>query len=253
MYKLNGKTVFITGASSGIGAACARSFAAHGARLVLAARRLDRLRDLAGSLDIAVHYFALDVRDRAAVEAAVAGLPPELAAIDVLVNNAGLARGVGKIQDADVTDWEEMVDTNVKGLLYVSRAVIAGMVSRQVGHIINIGSLAGHEVYPGGSVYCATKASVKSISQGMRMDLLGTPIRVTSVDPGLVQTEFSEVRFHGDATRAGKVYAGLQPLTADDIADIVLFCATRPPHVDIADVLVMPTAQASAQLVARTS
>lgn len=253
MYKLNGKTVFITGASSGIGAACARSFAAHGARLVLAARRLDRLRDLAGSLDIAVHYFALDVRDRAAVEAGVAGLPPDFAAIDVLVNSAGLARGVGKIQDADVTDWEEMVDTNVKGLLYVSRAVIPGMVSRQVGHIINIGSLAGHEVYPGGSVYCATKASVKSISQGMRMDLLGTPIRVTSVDPGLVQTEFSEVRFHGDATRAGKVYAGLQPLTADDIADIVLFCATRPPHVDIADVLVMPTAQASAQLVARTS
>ncbi len=252
MDTLTGKTVFITGASSGIGAACARSFAAHGARLVLAARRLDRLRDLASSLDAAVHYFALDVRDRAAVEAAVAALPPELAAIDVLLNNAGLARGVGKIQDADVDDWEEMVDTNVKGLLYASRAVIPGMVRRQSGHIINIGSLAGHEVYPGGSVYCATKASVKSISQGMRMDLLGTPIRVTSVDPGLVQTEFSEVRFHGDVIRAGKVYAGLQPLTAEDVADIVLFCATRPPHVDIADVLVMPTAQASAQLVART-
>lgn len=253
MESLKNKIVFVTGASSGIGEACARAFATHGARLLLAARRLERLREIASSLPVASHVFRLDVRDRAAVEAVLEELPAGFADIDILVNNAGLARGLDKIQEADVADWEEMIDTNVKGLLYVSRAVIPGMVERKRGHIINIGSLAGHEVYPSGSVYCATKASVKVISQGMRMDLVGLPIRVTSIDPGLVETEFSAVRFHGDTVRATKVYQGLEPLCASDIADIAIFCATRPAHVDIADVLVMPTAQASAQLVARKS
>ncbi len=245
------RIVFITGASAGIGAACARLFAAQGARLLLAARREEQLHEVAAGLGAQTHSLVLDVRNRGAVERAIGDLPAEWTAIDILVNNAGLARGLGRIHDAEIQDWEEMIDTNVKGLLYVSRAVIPGMINRGRGHVINIGSLAGHEVYPGGIVYCATKASVNSISQGMRVDLLGTPIRVTSVDPGLVQTDFSFVRFHGDADRAAKVYQGLQPLTPDDVADVVLFCATRPPHVDIADVILMPTAQASAQLVAR--
>jgi len=256
MTSLRNKVVFITGASSGIGLACARIFAADGARILITARRVDRLAKLADELraahGVSVHAFALDVRDSGAVERTIAGLPPELSAIDVLVNNAGLSRGLDKIHEGKISDWEEMIDTNIKGLLYVSRAVIPGMVKRNAGHIINIGSIAGHELYPGGNVYCGTKFAVKAISQGMRIDLVATPIRVSSVDPGMVETEFSLVRYHGDKERADKTYKGFTPLTPDDIADAVHYCATRPPHVNINDMIVMPQAQAGVLVVHRT-
>lgn len=249
MYSLRDKIVFITGASAGIGASCARAFAAQGAKVLMSARRLDRIEALAAELKkehgVAAHAFQLDVRDQPAVEKAMAGLPPEWQAIEVLVNNAGLSRGLDKLHEGRLQDWEEMIDTNVKGLLYVSHAVIPGMVKRGVGHIINLGSIAGVEVYPGGNVYCATKAAVRSISQGMRLDLLGTPLRVTNVQPGMVETEFSMVRFHGDQARADKVYGGLTPLTPDDIADAIVYAATRPPHVNIVEMLITPQAQAS--------
>ena len=255
MTSLRDKIVFITGASSGIGMSCARIFAADGARILMAARRLDRLNKLAAELRAAakvpVHAFALDVRDQPAVERAIGGLPPEWAAIDVLINNAGLSRGLDKIHEAKISDWEEMIDTNIKGLLYVSRAVIPGMVKRGAGHVINIGSIAGHELYPGGNVYCGTKFAVKAISQGMRIDLVATPIRVSSVDPGMVETEFSLVRYHGDKEKADKTYKGFKPLSPDDIADAVHYCATRPPHVNINDMIVMPQAQAGVLVVNR--
>jgi serine 3-dehydrogenase len=187
----------------------------------------------------------LDVRDREKVAGAVAGLPPRWQEIDILVNNAGLSRGLDKVQEGLHSDWEEMIDTNVKGLLWVSRAVMPGMVARDRGHVINIGSIAGRQVYPGGNVYCATKYAVRALNQGMRIDLLGTRVRCSSVDPGLVETEFSEVRFHGDTERAGKTYRNFPPLTAADIAETVLFCATRPPHVNIQEVLIMPQDQAA--------
>jgi serine 3-dehydrogenase len=252
MYSLRDRIVFITGASSGIGASCARAFAAQGARVLMAARRLERVQVLAAKVQkehgVTAHAFQLDVRDQPAVEKAMAGLPPEWQAIEVLVNNAGLSRGLDKLHESDLQDWEEMIDTNVKGLLYVSRAVIPGMVKRGVGHIINLGSIAGVEAYPGGSVYCATKAAVRLISQSLRMDLLGTPLRVTNIQPGMVETEFSMVRFHGDQSRANKVYEGLQPLTGDDIADLIVFAATRSPHVNINEMTVMSVAQASVTL-----
>ena len=250
MYTLRDRIVFITGASSGIGAACARAFAAQGAKMLMAARRSERIQILAGELQkehgVAAHAFQLDVRDQPSVEKAVTGLPPEWEAIEVLVNNAGLSRGLDKLHEGKLQDWEEMIDTNVKGLLYVSRAVIPGMVKRGAGHIINLGSIAGIEAYPGGNVYCATKAAVRLLSQGLRMDLLGTPLRVSNVEPGMVETEFGLVRFHGDEARADKVYEGITPLTPDDIADAIVYCATRAPHVNIAEMIVMPTAQASA-------
>jgi len=255
MYSLKNKVVFITGASSGIGRSCARAFAGKGARLVLAARRLQRLEELAVELkrkpgeDILL--LAMDVRDQPAMERAVNGLPPEWTAIDVLVNNAGLSRGLDKVYEGKLDDWEEMIDVNIKGLLYVSRAVIPGMVKRGNGHIINIGSIAGREVYPGGNVYCATKFAVDALSKGMRLDLSGTGLRVSQVSPGMVETEFSLVRFRGDKERAGKVYQGLTPLSPDDIADAIVYCATRPPHVNISEMLVMPTAQASTTMVHR--
>jgi 3-hydroxy acid dehydrogenase/malonic semialdehyde reductase len=252
---LKDRLVFITGASSGIGMSCARAFAAAGARLLLAARRVDRLEALAAELEaghgVACRVFELDVRRRAAVEAAVAGLPAEWAEIDVLVNNAGLSRGLDKIHEGLVDDWDEMVDTNVKGLLYITRAVLPGMVRRGRGHVINIGSIAGHEVYPGGAVYCATKYGVNAISRAMRLDLSGTGVRVTSVDPGLVETEFSRVRFHGDEARAAKVYQGFEPLEPDDVAEAVVWCASRPARVNVSELIVMPTAQASTTLVSR--
>ncbi len=255
MSSLRGKIVFVTGASSGIGRSCARAFAAQGAWLLLAARREDRVRKLAEelkSLHGAESYvFALDVRDQPAVERAVAGLPAGWREVDVLVNNAGLSRGLDKLHEGLLADWEEMIDTNVKGLLYVSRAVIPGMVERGRGQVINIGSVAGYEVYPGGNVYCATKFAVRALSQALRLDLSGTPIRVSEVAPGMVETEFSQVRFHGDEARAAKVYQGLTPLSPDDIADAVVWCATRPPHVNISAVHIMPTAQASATMVHR--
>jgi serine 3-dehydrogenase len=252
MYSLRDRIVFITGASSGIGASCARAFAAQGARVLMAARRLERVQVLAAKVQkehgVTAHAFQLDVRDQPAVEKAMAGLPPEWQAIEVLVNNAGLSRGLDKLHESDLQDWEEMIDTNVKGLLYVSRAVIPGMVKRGVGHIINLGSIAGVEAYPGGNVYCATKAAVRLLSQGLRMDLLGTPLRVTNIQPGMVETEFSMVRFHGDQPRADKVYEGLQPLSSDDIADLIVFAATRSPHVNINEMTVMSVAQASVTL-----
>ncbi len=255
MYSLKGKIVLITGASSGIGRSCGRAFAAKGARLILAARRLDRLTELSAELRLTpgrnVLLLKLDVRRQAAVAQAINKLPRAWDSIDVLVNNAGLSRGLDKLYEGKIGDWEEMIDTNIKGLLYVSRAVIPGMVKRGAGHIINIGSIAGHEVYPGGNVYCATKFAVNALSKGLRLDLSGTGLRVSQVSPGLVETEFSLVRFRGDKERAAKVYQGLTPLSPDDIADAVVYCATRPPHVNVSEIIVMPTAQASTTLVHR--
>ena len=249
MVSLKNAVVFVTGASSGIGEACARVFAREGASLLLAARRKERIDRLARELEtdyhIRTHTMQLDVRDRNAVDAAIGGLPAEWRAIRVLINNAGLARGFSKVHEGSVQDWEEMIDTNVKGLLYVSRAVIPGMVERKTGHVINIGSIAGHQVYPNGNVYCASKFAVRALTEGLKMDLLGTGVRVCSVSPGLVETEFSVVRFHGDAQRASKTYENMRPLRGEDIAEVALFCALRPPHVDISEVIVMPTDQAS--------
>jgi len=243
--------VLITGASVGIGAACARLFAQQGARLVLCARRAEPLQVLVDSLTTPVHSFTLDVRDRTQVETTLAALPPEWAEIDVLINNAGLSRGLDRLPVGSIDDWEEMIDTNVKGLLYVTRALVPGMVARGRGHVINLGSLAGHQTYPGGNVYCATKAAVRVLSEGLKQDLLGTPIRVTSVDPGLVETDFSRVRFRGDESRASKVYQGLTPLTPQDVAEVIYFCASRPAHVNISELLLMPTDQSGSTLVHR--
>lgn len=255
MVSIQDQIVLITGASSGIGAACARLFAEAGTQLILAARRFDRLETLANELkqnfNSQIHLLELDVRDRAQVESAVASLPAEWANIDILINNAGLSRGLDKLQEGSIEDWEEMIDTNIKGLLYVTRSIVPGMVSRGRGHVINIGSVAGHQTYPKGNVYCGTKAAVRAISEGLKQDLLGTPVRVSSVDPGLVETEFSMVRFHGDTDRANTVYQGLTPLTPADVADVVLFCATRPAHVNLSEILMLPTDQSGATLVHR--
>lgn len=252
MTAFNGKIVFITGASSGIGEACAHSFAAAGASLLLAARRKDRLEKSATDLRRLgapnVHLLQLDVTQPMAVAGAIAGLPEEWKAIEILINNAGLSRGLDKLYAGQIDDWEEMIDTNVKGLLYVTRAVVPGMVSRGRGHIINIGSTAGEITYPGGAVYCATKAAERAISDGLRQDVLGTPVRVTSVDPGMVETEFSEVRFRGDTDRAAKVYQGLTPLTPADVADAILWATTRPAHVNIARISLTPIDQANSLL-----
>lgn len=246
---LKDKTVFITGASAGIGQACARRFSQAGARVILAARRLDRLTTLAADLPHPAHLVELDIRDQQAVTDAVANLPDDWRDIDVLINNAGLGRGLDKLHQGDIGDWNEMIDTNIKGLLYISRAILPGMVARGRGHVINIGSIAGHEVYPGGNVYCATKHAVDAITKGMRIDLVDTPVRVSTIDPGLVQTEFSIVRFHGDTDRAESVYQGYKPLTGDDIAETAVWIADRPEHVQIAEVIVFPTAQASSMVI----
>ncbi|MEH2425445.1 MAG: SDR family oxidoreductase [Nostoc sp.] len=255
MTSLENQIILITGASSGIGTACARIFAGAGAKLILAARRLERLQQLADTLNkdfsTEIHLLQLDVRDRTAVESAISTLPSAWSDIDILINNAGLSRGLDKLHEGSFQDWEDMIDTNVKGLLYLSRYVVPGMVSRDRGHVVNLGSIAGHQTYPGGNVYCASKAAVRAISEGLKQDLLGTRVRVTSVDPGMVETEFSEVRFHGDTERANKVYQGVTPLTADDVADVIFFCVTRSPHVNINEVVLMPVDQASATLVNR--
>jgi len=251
MTDLTNKIVLVTGASSGIGRATARRFSEAGARVIIAARREDRLMELATQLKTDCYVLKLNVRDRAEVEAAMASLPPDWQAIDILVNNAGLSRGLWKLHEGQHDGWEDMIDTNVKGLLYVSRAVIPGMVARGRGHIVNIGSIAGHEVYPGGNVYCASKFAVDAITRGLRMDLVDTPLRVTTIDPGMVETEFSEVRFYGDKERADQVYKGIEPLKAEDIADAIVWAATRPAHVQIAEVIVLPTAQASAMVAHR--
>jgi 3-hydroxy acid dehydrogenase / malonic semialdehyde reductase len=248
-------TVLITGASSGIGAACATRFAKKGARLVLVARRKERLEQQASKLrsDFAadVHIGILDVTDIRMIQGFVSDLPESFQSIDVLVNNAGLALGLKPLQDVTSEDIDAMIDTNVKGLLYMTRSVLPGMIERGRGHIINIGSTAGHSVYPGGTIYCATKHAVRAITEGLKMDVHGTPVRISSVDPGLVETEFSVVRFSGDRSRAASVYEGMTPLTADDVADVVHFCATRPPHVNISDVVMMPVDQSSPTLVHR--
>lgn len=246
---LANQIVLITGASSGIGAACARQLAAMGARLILAARRLEPLQALATELQqqhgTDVLTVGLDVRQPEAVSEAIEGLPAEWRAIAILINNAGLSRGLDKQYEAPLDDWETMIDTNVKGLLYVTRAVVPGMVARGRGHVVNVGSIAGRQTYPGGSVYCASKAAVRSLSEGLKLDLLGTPVRVTNIDPGLVETEFSLVRFGGDSDRAKGVYQGMTPLTGDDVADVIVFAVTRPAHVNVSDVLLLPTDQSS--------
>lgn len=243
------KIVFITGASAGFGAAMARRFAREGASLVLAARRKDKLQSLAAGMGVPTHLLELDVRDRKAVEQAVAGLPAAFAGVDLLINNAGLALGLGPAQQASLDDWETMVDTNIKGLMTLTRALLPGMVARGRGHIINLGSIAAEWPYPGGNVYGATKAFVRQFSLNLRADLLGTPLRVTDVEPGMCGgTEFSQVRFGGDEARAAKVYEGATPLTAEDIADTVHWIATRPAHVNINTISMMPVGQAFAPL-----
>lgn len=240
---------FITGASSGFGTAIARRFARENARLILCARRIERLQSLAADLGGQAHVLPLDVRNRAAVEHAIASLPPEWSAVDLLVNNAGLALGLEPAPQASLDDWDTMVDTNIKGLLYVTRALLPGMQARRRGHIVNIGSIAGEWPYPGGNVYGASKAFVRQFSLNLRADLLGTPLRVTDIEPGLCSgTEFSEVRFKGDATRAAKVYENTQALRAEDVADAVHWVATRPAHVNINTISLMPVSQAFAPL-----
>ena len=256
--RLADQVVLITGASSGIGAACARAFAGEGARLLLAARRLDRMEALAPGLRAAgakdVKLLALDVRDAAAVRRAIDGIPEPWRAVEVLVNNAGLSRGLDKLHEGSVADWDEMIDTNVKGVLHVDRAVVPLLVARGRGTVIHLGSLAGHEVYPGGNVYCASKHAVRALNEGLRLDLLGTGVRVATVDPGLVAaTEFSLVRFHGDADRASAVYRGMTPLSPDDVAEAIVYVATRPDHVNVAEIVMLPTDQASATSVNRRS
>lgn len=248
------RIVLITGATSGIGAACARRFARGGDRLLLTGRHTERLaaitRELKGQGAV-VLPLVFDVRDREAAARALQGLPPEWQAIDVLVNNAGLALGLEAEHEGDYADSDTMIDTNIKGLLTMTRLIVPGMVARGRGHVINIGSMAGEAAYAGGAVYCATKGAVKLLTEGLRIDLVATPLRVTNVKPGLVDTGFSTVRFHGDAARAEKVYEGLVPLRAEDVADVVRYAADAPPHVQIAEVLVLPTCQASATVIAR--
>lgn len=244
------KTALITGATSGIGKATAQLFAANNINLILCGRRQDRLEALKESLgtQTKVHILNFDVRDKATVLSSINTLPEEFSNIDILINNAGNAHGLEPINDGSLEDWDAMLDINVKGLLYVSKAIIPKMVSNKSGHIINIGSTAGKEVYPKGNVYCASKHAVDAINQGMRMDLNPYGIRVGAVNPGLVETEFSKVRFKGDDARAETVYKGFQPLKPEDIADIIHFVVTRPYHVNIADLIVMPTAQASSTI-----
>jgi 3-hydroxy acid dehydrogenase/malonic semialdehyde reductase len=234
---LQNRVVFVTGASSGIGAATALAFAAQGARVLQCARRLDKIKASEAALRDAgapdVHSFELDVRDLGSVEKTLSELSDDWAAIDVLVNNAGLSRGMGKVYEDDPQNWQEMIDTNMKGLLYVTRAVVPGMVRRERGHVINLGSTAGHMTYANGAVYCATKAAETAISEGLKLDLMGTPVRVTSVDPGMVQTDFSLVRFRGDEERAAKIYQDINPLKPEDVAETIVWVATRPAHVNI--------------------
>jgi NADP-dependent 3-hydroxy acid dehydrogenase YdfG len=248
---MRNKTALITGATSGIGRATARLFAQNGIDLVLCGRRVDRLHELRSELSefVNVHSLVFDVRNRELVFKSIEGLPQAFSEINILINNAGNAHGLDPIQSGSMDDWDAMMDINVKGLLYVSKAVLPGMLARENGHIINIGSTAGKEVYPKGNVYCASKHAVDAINQGMRLDLNGKGIRVGAINPGLVETEFSEVRFKGDTRKADKVYRGFTPLKPEDIADIIWFAVTRPPHVNIADLTVMCLDQASSTIV----
>ena len=248
---MTGKTALITGATSGIGKATATHFAANGIHLILCGRRQERLTALHEALKnhVNVHTLNFDVRNKSAVKEAIENLPEAFQKIDILINNAGNAHGLDPIQDGSTDDWDAMLDINVKGLLYVSDAIIPKMIKANSGHIINIGSTAGKEVYPKGNVYCASKHAVDAINQGMRLDLNGYNIRVGAVNPGMVETEFSEVRFKGDSEKADKVYKGFKPLQAEDVADIIHFVVTRPYHVNIADLVVMSVDQASSTVV----
>jgi 3-hydroxy acid dehydrogenase/malonic semialdehyde reductase len=254
MKILKNKIVFISGASSGIGKACAELFAQAGAKLILGARSVEKLQELGNELKVQyqteILALKLDVQDKNAVDEAINGLPLAWQKIDILINNAGLARGLEKLHQGDVADWEAMIDTNVKGLLYLTRKIVPQMLENKLnGHVINIGSTAGILAYPGGAVYCATKAAVKFISDGLRMDVVDTPIRVTNIQPGMVETNFSVIRFHGDQQKADNVYDGIKPLTAEDIADIVVYAASAPTHVQICEVTVTPTHQATGGIV----
>jgi NADP-dependent 3-hydroxy acid dehydrogenase YdfG len=249
---MNSKIALITGATSGIGAACAHLFAQQGYRLILVGRRSNLLdensRHLRDKYGIKIQTLVADVRDKKAISGALESLPQEWKKVDVLINNAGLSQGLDPIHEGNTDDWDTMIDTNVKGLLYVTKIVSNWMIPHKSGHIINLGSIAGKEVYPNGNVYCATKHAVDALNKGMRIDLLPYNIKVTAIDPGMVETEFSLVRFKGDQERAKSVYKGLEPLHAQDIADAIWFAVSRPAHVNINDMLIMPTAQASAAI-----
>lgn len=247
------KIAFITGASAGIGKACAEIFAKEGFNLVLTARRIERLEAVAAELqdrfNVKVRPIQMDVRSKDAVQAGWESLPEDWKKVDLLINNAGLSQGLDPIFDGDTDDWDRMIDTNVKGLLYVSRTILPQMKERKTGHVINIGSIAGKEVYPNGNVYCATKHAVDALNKAMRIDLLPYGVKVTAINPGAVETEFSVVRFKGDEARANKVYDGFEPLYAQDIAEAAWFVVSRPAHVNINDMLIMPTAQANGTLI----
>ncbi|OLC68192.1 MAG: NAD(P)-dependent oxidoreductase [Gemmatimonadetes bacterium 13_1_40CM_4_69_8] len=255
MSRIAGRLALVTGASSGIGTACARRFAAEGAHLALWARRGERLSalaaQLAGAHGVTARSAVVDVRDRAAVNRAATALVDARAVPDILVNSAGLASGLSKVQEGDPEDWDRMIDTNVKGLLNVTRAILPHMIARGSGHVVNLGSTAGHMTYPMGNVYNATKFAVRALTEGMNLDVAGTPIRVSSVDPGFVETEFSEVRFHGDRARAKGVYQGFRPLSAEDVADVIAYVVNLPEHVNILDCIVVPTAQRNIYVVDR--
>lgn len=247
---VNAETVLITGATAGIGEACANIYAENGFNLIITGRRKDRLESLKQALEsqfkVQVFVLNFDVRNKQDVEKYLNDLPSDFKKVDILINNAGLSQGLDPFQDADLTDWETMIDTNIKGLLYVSKIVSGWMIANKKGHIVNLGSIAGKEVYANGNVYCATKHAVDALNKAMRIDLLPHHIRVTGIHPGAVETEFSEVRFHGDKEKAKKVYEGYQPLSARDIAETIYFATSRPAHVNINDLVIMPTVQASA-------
>lgn len=258
MSVLQGKIVFVSGASSGIGKACAERFAKEGAKLILCARSVDKITALAEQMKTLYQteslVIGLDVRNREAVLSAIQSLPADWQAINILINNAGGALGMEKLQEGNLDDWDAMIDTNVKGLLYLTRAIVPLMLKYELnGHVVNIGSIAGIHAYPGGAVYCACKAAVQFISDGLRMDVIDTPIRVTNIQPGMVQTDFSKVRFHGDEKKAAEVYEGIKALSAEDIADIIIYAASVPPHVQICEVTVTPTHQATGRVIHKTA
>jgi len=255
MTKLKNKIVFISGASSGIGMACAHAFAAEGAKLILAARRKEKLEQLASKLkenfNTEIKILSFDIQNYKEIKESFASLSEDWKNVDVLINNAGLAKGMQKLQEGNPEDWDVMINTNIKGVLYLTREVLPYMVKRESGHIINLGSTAGHDVYPLGNVYCATKFAINAISQSLRIDVLDKSIKVSSVDPGMVETEFSVIRFSGDVERAKNVYKGVEPLTPQDVADAILYCATRPKHVNINEIILTPIAQAQSNFVVR--
>ena len=255
MKSLKGKFVFITGATSGIGKASAYAFAEQGSNVIICARRLNLVNEIAEDIrkkfNVKVYAFKLDVSKRDEVKKAIQALPEDFEKIDILINNAGVGRGLNKFYEDNPDGWEEMIDTNIKGLLYVTHFILPGMIERKSGHIINIGSIAGHEAYPKGAVYCASKHAVDAITRSLRMDIIDKNILVSSIDAGLVETGFSKVRFYGDEEKAKNVYKGLTPLTGKDVADAVVFCASRPPHVNIAEITLLAARQASATVVYR--